>query len=294
MSKVKIVTDSASDISREDEQKYNIHIMCFPITVGDKSFRDRDVTPDEYYELIRNCDSLPVHSQITIFEFEDMYKKYAREGYTDLIYVSINSFGSSTYNNALRAKEMFADECPDLARQMNIVVIDSLSYSATYGYPVIEAAKSAMEGVSAEEIEEKLRSRFERAQVYLACYTLRFCKKSGRISAATAFAGELLGFRPIILLSGKGTKTVRKVRGDANVVPQLADICMEHIRPGAKYAVIGGSDMKYADELAKVLTKKTGHPPVPHTFRVGGAVASNAGPDVVAFAIFDSDVPADK
>ena len=54
MSKVKIVTDSASDISREDEEKYGIHIMCFPITVGDRSFKDRDISYDEYYEILEN------------------------------------------------------------------------------------------------------------------------------------------------------------------------------------------------------------------------------------------------
>ncbi|MBR4223371.1 MAG: DegV family protein [Oscillospiraceae bacterium] len=294
MSKVKIVTDSASDISREDEERYGIHVMCFPITIGDKSFRDRDITPYEYYELLDTNSCMPVHSQITIFEFQDMYKRFAREGYTDLIYVSINSYGSATYSNAVRAKEMFMSECPELARNMEIRIIDSLTYSGTYGYPVIEAAKSAMEGASPDEIEKKIRSRLERAQVYLACYTLKYCKKSGRISAAAAFAGELLGFRPIILLSGKGIKTIRKVRGDANVVPQLAEVCLENIRPGSKYGIIEGRDHSKAEELAALLTKKLGHPPVPHQFVIGGAVASNAGPDVVAFCIYDSKHEADK
>ena len=37
-------------------------------------------------------------------------------------------------------------------------------------------------------------------EVILGPYSLRQMKKSGRISAAAAFAGELLGLRPIITL----------------------------------------------------------------------------------------------
>ncbi|MBQ5311131.1 MAG: DegV family protein [Oscillospiraceae bacterium] len=294
MSKTKIITDSASDISREDEAKYGIHVLCFPITVGERSFRDRDISVDEYYEILDTSDTIPVHSQITPFEFVDVYKRYASAGYTDIIFVSINSYGSSTYQNSLRAKELFAEEEPALASQVTIRCVDSLSYSGTYGFPVIEAAKSAMEGVPADDIEKKLRSRFENAQVYLACYTLKFCKKSGRISAAAAFAGELLGFRPIILLSGKGTKTLRKVRGDANIIPALVEVCTEHIRNKSDYIIIGGKEKAHMKELADALTKKLGYPPLPYEFRVGGAVGANAGPDVVAFAIFDSDTPANK
>lgn len=294
MSKVKIVTDSASDISREDEEKYGIHIMCFPITVGDRSFKDRDVSYDEYYEILENSETLPVHSQITIFEFEEVYRRYAEEGYTDLIFVSINSFGSSTYSNSLRAKEMFASEYPELATRINIRCVDSLSYSGTYGFPVIEAAKAALDGASADDIEAKLISRFDSAQVFLACYNLRFAKKSGRISAMTAFAGELLGFRPVILLSGKGTKTVKKVRGDQNIIPALVEVAADRIRNGRDYLVIGGKDLSKREELAQALTKKLGYPPVPYDFRVGGAVAANAGPDVVAFAAFDTDTKADR
>ena len=292
MSKIKIITDSASDLSREDEAKYGIHILCFPITVGEKNFRDRDITPDEYYSLLDSSDTMPVHSQLTTFEFMDVYRKYASEGYTDIIYVSINSFGSATYQNSVRAKEMFAEEEPLLASGVNIRCVDSLSYSGTYGYPVIEAAKAAAEGVSADEIEAKLRSRFETAQVYLAAYTLKYCKKSGRISAAAAFAGELLGFRPIILLTGKVSRTVRKVRGDNNVINQLVEVCAERLTKGAEYVIISGRDDARRKEVADALTKRLGYPPVPHEFKIGGAVASNAGPDMIAIGLLHTDTPA--
>ena len=285
MEKIRIITDSACDMAREDELKYGIDIMCFPITIGNESFFDRDITPQEYYRKLDAHEELPVHSQLNVVQFGDKYMECAAAGYTDVIYVSINSYGSATYSNAVRARDIFYDEHPE-HRDMKIRVVDSLSYSAVYGYPVIRAAQMAAQGISADEIEKYLTDIFTRSEVYLACYTLKYCKKSGRISTMTAFAGELLGFKPVIFLGGDTTKTVAKVRGDANVVPKLADIICGRMNPDSEYAILGGRDETKRDEIAKVLTKRLGKPPVPYQFTFGGAVAANAGPDSVAVAVF--------
>ena len=285
MEKIKIITDSACDMSREDEIKYGIDIMCFPITIGNESFYDRDITPQEYYKKMDEHEEMPVHSQLNVIQFGEKFMEYASQGYTDIFFVSINSYGSATYSNAVRARDIFYDEHPEY-KDMKIRLVDSLSYSAVYGYPVIRAAQMVEQGVSADEIEKYLLDIFSRAEVYLACYTLKYCKRSGRISTMTAFAGELLGFKPIIYLGGDTTKTVAKVRGDANVVAKLADVVCERMTPDAEYCVFGARLPEKRDELAKLLTKRLGKPPVPYEFTLGGAVASNAGPDSVVVAIY--------
>lgn len=282
MSKIKIITDSASDIPKEFEEKYNIDIRCFPITVGEKSFYDRDIPADEYYDLIDACPTLPVHSQLTVFDFEEIFKGYIDEGYTDIFYISINSYGSATYSNACTAKKNITAEDKELEDKANIRIFDSLSYSGCYGYPVIEAAKMAQNGASPEDITKYLDDWFSCAEVYLAAYTLRYIKKSGRISAAAAFAGELMGLRPVILLSGETTKVSAKARGDGNVVSKLADVTCDRIQEGSPYIVIAGRDRKRAEEAAEELTRRLGYPPEDIHFQVGGAVAANSGPDIVA------------
>lgn len=284
MSKIKFITDSASDITKEYAEKYNIDVQGFPITVGDKSFRDGDISNEEYYDLIDASADLPVHSQLTAFEFGELFEKYADEGYEDIFYISINAHGSATYQNACSARDNYFSEHPDMADKLRIRVLDSTSYSGTYGYPVIEAAKMAEAGKSADDIEKYLADWFQVCEVYLAAYTLRYVKKSGRISAAAAFAGELLGLKPVILLKGEGTKVVAKPRGEQNVIPKLADVTCERIEKGSPYIIIGGRDLARAEELAKVLTKRLGYPPVDIRFRVGGAIAANSGPDIVAAA----------
>ena len=273
MAKIKIITDSAADIANADSAKYGIDVQGFPITVG-----------DEYYDLIDASAELPVHSQLTAFEFEELYEKYAEEGYEDIFYVSINAHGSATYQNACMARDNFLEAHPEKKDSLRIRVLDSTSYSGAYGYPVIRAAQMAEEGSSADDIEKYLTDWFKVNEVYLATYTLRFVKKSGRVSAAAAFAGELLGLKPIILLKGAGTKVVAKPRGEQNVVPKLADVACSRIEKDSPYIVIGGRDLSRVKELSELLTKRLGYPPVDFSFRVGGAVAANSGPDVVAVA----------
>lgn len=66
-----------------------------------------------------------------------------------------------------------------------------------------------------------MEEKFARVEVCLAAYTLKQMKKSGRISAAAAFAGELLGLRPIISLNDGISHVEAKVRGDAAVPPAM-------------------------------------------------------------------------
>lgn len=41
MSKIQIITDSASDISKEMEQKYNLDVISYSIVIGDKTYTSR-------------------------------------------------------------------------------------------------------------------------------------------------------------------------------------------------------------------------------------------------------------
>ena len=74
MSKIKLMTDSASDIPKEFEEKFDIRILRFPITLGEKSFYDRDYDNLKYYKMIKESKDFPTHAQITAFEFEELYK----------------------------------------------------------------------------------------------------------------------------------------------------------------------------------------------------------------------------
>ena len=71
MGKIQIITDSASDISYENEKKYNIHIIPFPVVIGDQSYLSRvDMDNEGFYNLMEEHDDIPKTSQITSNQFE--------------------------------------------------------------------------------------------------------------------------------------------------------------------------------------------------------------------------------
>jgi fatty acid-binding protein DegV len=130
--KIKIMTDSGSDIPKEYETALGIRILCFPIAVGDKAFYDRDMTDDDYYRLILDSvksSDFPLTSQVLIPTFEDVFAEYYNEGYTDLIYTAIADKGSATYGNAVSARDNFFEENPAAKGKYNIHILDSGNYT---------------------------------------------------------------------------------------------------------------------------------------------------------------------
>ncbi|MDR0991892.1 MAG: DegV family EDD domain-containing protein [Ruminococcus sp.] len=281
--RIKIMTDSGSDIPKEQEISLGIRILCFPIMVGEKSFYDRDMTDDDYYRLIldsvKSAD-FPLTSQVLVHTFEEVYKEYYEEGYTDLIYTAIADKGSATFGNASRARDFFYEENPEAKEKFTIHLIDSGNYTGVYGHPVIVAAKMAEAGETPEKICYFIEEWCKYAEVNFGCYTLDFVKRSGRVSTAAAFVGEMLGLRPIIRIKQAVSTTTAKVRGDKAVIPKVIDIVSERIIPGTPYVLIAGIDKAAEDEMRREATKRLGYPPE-MTFYVGAAVAANVGPNVI-------------
>ena len=156
MSKIKIITDAASDISSEDELKYGIRVIPFQVTLGDESYTTRVVMDNaQFYARMAQCDEIPKTAQVNPFQFQEIYLREAQAGYTDLILVLINSEGSATYGNSLLAVEQFFEEHPEYRDRVHIHSFDGLGYSALYGAPVIEAARMAESGADATAIHAR-------------------------------------------------------------------------------------------------------------------------------------------
>lgn len=284
MSKIQIMTDSASDISREDEEKYAIAVIPFPITLGDKTYTSRvDFDNDQFYALMAQVDEIPKTSQITPFQFQEIYLREARGGTTDLILVLINSKGSSTYENSVQAIELFYEEYPEYRDVFRIHSFDGMGYNALYGSPVVEAARMRDSGASVEEIKAYLTEILPRREIYFGIYELKYAAKSGRIPTAAAFLGSALNLMPIMKIFDRAITTAAKCRGEKNLLDRLADMTVEDMEPGTPYEVICGSDPGCAEKMRERMVQRLGYEPAA-TYQIGAAVAANAGPKVAGVA----------
>ncbi len=285
MSKIMIMTDSCCDLPKETVEELGITVLPFEVTLGGESFRELiDKSSDEVYELMAKTDEIPKHSQISPLRFAEAYKNLYDQGYTDIICVSINSQGSGTFNNAVLAKNDFFDENPDAKDKLRIFNVDSRCYTVFYGYPIIEAVKKIRKGAEAEEIVAYLEDWFNVCGIYAVPYNLKYARKSGRISAAKAFAGEVLGLKPIILFADNTTVTVDKIRGEKNIVPKLIECAEKNMTPQTPYLILHGRDDTLAKEIEKEMYKKTGRK-AEMFGKIGAVVAANIGPDIVAILV---------
>ncbi|WP_164174256.1 DegV family protein [Ruminococcus flavefaciens] len=285
MNKIAILTDSCCDLPKETIKELGINVLPFTLTIGGESFREiYDKSTKEFYELLETTDEIPKHSQISPITFEETYKELFEKGYTDIISVSINSKGSGTFNNSVLAKNDFYENNPEAEGKMRIYNIDSKCYTLFYGYPVMEAAKKIRRGAEPEEIVAYLEDWFNVSAIYAVPFTLKYAKKSGRISAAKAFAGELLGLKPVIMFADGNTETVDKIRGEKNIVSKLVEIVEKNMTPQTPYIMLHGKDDTVAKEVEKELAKKTGRK-AEMFGSIGAVVTANIGPDLVAVVV---------
>ena len=291
MDKIKLITDSASDILAEHADRYHIHIMPIPIAVDGQSFLERvDFNAVQFYDILEKAKEIPVTSHITPVAFMDAYERFYAQGYNHIICVTINSKGSTMYEAAQLGRQLFFDDNPDAVGKVEIHVIDSLTYSVGYGYGVTQAARMAQEGASIEEVLAYLDDYFDTIEVYLTIYSLEYAKKSGRIRAAAAFVGELLGLRPLMKIKNGEITIVEKVRGDKAILNKLVDTCERLVSQNRKsskdrpfYLVARGTIEETGMELCQTLQKRLGYPPEDYYY-LGASITINSGPKAVGFA----------
>ena len=184
---------------------------------------------------------------------------------------------------AQQAAEMLREERPDC--KMRIHLVDSHTYSMVFGWYLCECARKLRNGGELRDCILELESKLGRVEIGLAAYSLKQLKKSGRVSAAAAFAGELLGLRPIISLTDGVSHVEAKVRGDAAVIPAMLKWVSTRVDDmrDTPYMMAYTSSTQKRDELLKLCKKEFGHPPM-HIFQLGGVVSANTGPDCIAIA----------
>ena len=283
MRKIQIMTDSASDISAADEKQHNISVIPFPVTLGGKSYTSRvDFDNEGFYALLAEHDDVPTTSQVTPFQFVDIYLEQARAGVTDLILVLINSKGSSTYDNSVQAIRLFHEDYPEYP-DFRVHSFDGMGYNACYGAPVVEAARMLEAGAGVEEICAYLEDILPRRQIYFGIYDLKYAAKSGRIPTAAAFLGTKLNLKPVMKIFDREITTAAKCRGEKKLVEKIAQLSLSDMEPGTPYQVIYGCDESCLEEIRAAMKEALGYE-ADAVYQIGAAVAANAGPRVVGVA----------
>ncbi|MGD9761766.1 MAG: DegV family protein [Candidatus Izemoplasmatales bacterium] len=190
MNKVKIISDSTCDLSKELLEKHNIEIVPLYVNFGDESFLDGvNLSVEEMYDLVQQRKTLPKTAAPSPGAFVEVFNKYLQEGY-EIIYLGIGSKFSATFSSANVAKNTLESD--------DIYLVDSLNLSSGTGLLLLKASKFVEEGYSAKEIKEKLEMLVPKVRSQFVIDTLEYLYKGGRLNALSALVGGMLKIKPII------------------------------------------------------------------------------------------------
>jgi DegV family protein with EDD domain len=255
VSKVAIVTDSVACIPEKLLQSLDIHTVAYYIHRGQETLRDLvTLKRDEFYTWLPTATELPKTANPGPNDYLELYEKLALEGIRKIISIHITSKGSGAYQAAMMAKEEFSNRLSDL----QIEVIDTLNVSMCQGWMAIEAARSALEGKSFEDIITQIKQIIPGARMIQMADTLKYLYMGGRIGKATSLLGSMLSIKPIVGMEDGIIVPLGKARSRSKAYRVMVDLLEEKVGQMGKIkiAYVHAAALEEVENLKAVVDER--------------------------------------
>lgn len=291
MRKVKVITDSCSDLSPKLLQKYNIgYVKMNTVLDGKESPALLTWSKDDahqMYETMRSGKRITT-TQVPVGEFQRIFNKYLEKDY-DIVYIACSSKQSGSINTGhVTAHRVLAKY-----KGAKISCIDSLNASLGEGMLAIEAAKMATDGKNVDEITSHIMSIRKTVQQYVTVHTLEYLKKAGRVSGSSAFFGNLMGVKPILVSDVNGTQVAyKKVKGRQTSIQEIVNLLKENIIDLENQTIyIGHADCskEEVNTLIELVKKEIPCKDV-YAGYIGPIIGASVGPDCLGIWGFGKPV----
>jgi DegV family protein with EDD domain len=248
-----IFVDSGANIPAVFVEKYDINVIAFiNIVDGRKvpgfesglSLEEERARGKEYYDDIRGGAEVKT-SLINSEEFREHFEPVLKEG-KDLLYISLSSNISGTFNAARIAAEELREEYPE----REIRLVDSLNASLAQGILAIYARELQDKGYSLTEIADVLAETAHSMNGTFTVDDLKYLARTGRLHGATAVVGNLLKVKPILCGNRDGFIVQHCLkRGRKKSLNALIDfVCDNIVEPEKQILGIAHADA-YEDSL---------------------------------------------
>lgn len=275
MSRVAVVTDSASDFSPDKAAALGVTVVPLIVNFGKDAFSAGvNLSTDEFWTKLKTPGSpFPTTAACSPGDFQVAYQKAFDAGADAVVSIHVADSLSGTLKAAQIGKAMFKDR--------EIHIVDSMSASMGIGVLVELAVQMASIGVSAAEIASVATNRREDIGVFLALDTLEYLKRGGRISGAQAAIGTLLSVKPIIELKDGKVETAERVRTRGKAREKLVELLTQ--RPMDRLAILHTTEAD-VEEFAAALTARVPggiDPSKVSIDLVGASVGPHLGPGCV-------------
>ncbi|MBE7078950.1 MAG: DegV family protein [Clostridiales bacterium] len=230
MAKYVIITDSSSDLTAENREKYNVEYIPNRFYYKDKEYdADLDwksVPMDEFFDYLRAGNRI-LTSQISSLACKETFEKWLKAGY-DVLSISCPGVLSATAKVFFHTRDELQPQYPD----RKIISIDATVSSGGLRMLCIKAAMLRQEGKTIDEVAAWVEENKKRVHQEGSVDNLSYLKRAGRISAVSAFFGGLLHIKPMIISDVHGYNVaVEKVKGRKASIERTVERVIERYKP---------------------------------------------------------------
>ena len=283
-----ILTDSNADLTPELEKELGVGIFPMEFTVEEQTYfnypDERDLSSKTFYKMLRDGkNSKTVQGNST--RFCEFFEPYLKEG-KDIVYIAFSSGLSGTYHSSTMAKKELLEKYPD--RQ--IFISDSLAASMGEGLLVYHAVQQQRAGKTAEEVYQWVEENKLHLCHWFTVEDLYFLKRGGRVSAATALVGTMLGIKPVLHVDDEGHLiNVSKARGRRqSLLALLENMEKTCIKPEQQVVFISHGDCEEDARWLAEQVKQKLHVKEVKIGYIGPVIGSHSGPGTVALFFLGS------
>ena len=274
-----IFTDSSCDLGQDWIQKYSLHVLQLDVTVeGKKPAPNDKVNIDEFYAELRSKKSAKTNA-VNVEAFKTEMEKSLKEG-KDILFLGFSSGLSATYMSGKLAVE----ELRPLYPERKLLEADTLCASLGEGLAVVLCAKMREEGATIEEVHNYIIENRLHICHEFTVDDLFFLKRGGRINAATAIVGSMLGVKPVLHVDDEGKLiNIGKARGrKASILAMFNRMKEKAIREECKCVFISHGDcIEDANFLADLIREEFS-PEELYINYVGPVIGAHSGPGTLA------------
>ncbi len=275
-----ILTDSGTDFTEELVKECDVVKIELSIIIeGEDPKPNNTVDNKELYSLLR-AKKKATTSAINVEDFKNVMRKYLDEG-KDILYLGFSSGLSSTYHAGKLACEELSEEYPE----RRLCAVDTLCASLGQGLLVYHAAKMRLDGKNMDEVKEFAESNKLKLCHWFTVDDLFFLKRGGRVSAATAVLGTVLGIKPIMHVDNNGklvkVGTVKGRRASIDALCEKAKTSAIDVKNKLVAFISHGDCEEDAKYLAEKVKREAGFKEVIIGY-VGSVIGSHSGPGTLA------------
>lgn len=271
MVRVRIVTDSASDLPGSVVAELGIEVVPLTVRFGRDVLGEQDLSPAAFWKRCAQSAVLPETAAPAPGLFTQAFSRAAENGASGVVCVTISGALSGTFDAARAGAAALPEGIP-------VRVIDSRSATMGEGLTVMAAARMAAAGQGVEEVATRVGALVPRTRVYGALGGLDHLKKGGRIGGAQAFLGSLLAIKPIIEVRDGKVEAESRQRTRARSLDYLVDKVRQH-SPIEHLAVMHGDAGDLGDLLSRIRDALPGQDVL--VGDLGPVVGAHTGPGTI-------------